>query len=278
MLMCILDERIHMAALNSLRPAIRSLIENPILIVIVGLYGLVQLPQLALQPTQPIVAVIISLGITGVMLVVMPFFQGGLLGMADEALNGQTSLGTLVSEGKTNYVRLLLAYLALFAVNLVFGFVVFIAMILGGIGLFAGDSQPGLAALGAIAVVGILVVLAYLLVIFFIQFYAHAIVLTDTTLVDGFKRSVSLVRKNIASTFGYTLLLLVGSVLFGGIGSIASLLLSPQATELPLPDVSLPVLAVAAIVYVVALAILGAFYATYSVAFYRSIEQKTHAG
>ena len=278
MLMCILDERIHMAALNSLRPAIRALIENPILIVIVGLYGLVQLPQLALQPTQPIVAVIISLGITGVMLVVMPFFQGGLLGMADEALNGQTSLGTLVSEGKTNYVRLLLAYLALFAVNLVFGFVVFIAMILGGIGLFAGDSQPSLAALGAIAVVGILVVLAYLLVIFFIQFYAHAIVLTDTTLVDGFKRSVSLVRKNIASTFGYTLLLLVGSVFFGGIGSIASLLLSPQATELPLPDVSLPVLAVAAIVYVVALAILGAFYATYSVAFYRSIEQKTHAG
>ena len=278
MLMCILDERIHMAALNSLRPAIRALIENPILIVIVGLYGLVQLPQLALQPTQPIVAVIISLGITGVMLVVMPFFQGGLLGMADEALNGQTSLGTLVSEGKTNYVRLLLAYLALFAVNLVFGFVVFIAMILGGIGLFAGDSQPSLAALGAIAVVGILVVLAYLLVIFFIQFYAHAIVLTDTTLVDGFKRSVSLVRKNIASTFGYTLVLLVGSVFFGGIGSIASLLLSPQATELPLPDVSLPVLAVAAIVYVVALAILGAFYATYSVAFYRSIEQKTHAG
>ena len=278
MLMCILDERIYMAALNSLRPAIRALIENPILIVIVGLYGLVQLPQLALQPTQPIVAVIISLGITGVMLVVMPFFQGGLLGMAGEALNGQTSLGTLVSEGKTNYVRLLLAYLALFAVNLVFGFVVFIAIILGGIGLFAGDSQPSLAALGAIAVVGILVVLAYLLVIFFIQFYAHAIVLTDTTLVDGFKRSVSLVRKNIASTFGYTLLLLVGSVLFGGIGSIASLLLSPQATELPLPDVSLPVLAVAAIVYVVALAILGAFYATYSVAFYRSIEQKTHAG
>jgi hypothetical protein len=41
---------------------------------------------------------------------------------------------------------------------------------------------------------------------------------------------------------------------------------------LPLPDVSLPVLAVAAIVYVVALAILGAFYATYSVAFYRSID------
>jgi hypothetical protein len=223
------------------------------------------------------VAAIISLGITGFMLVVMPFFQGGLLGMADEALNGQTSLGTLVSEGKTNYLSLLLAYFALFAVNIVFGFIAFIAVLLGGIGLFAGDSQPGLAALGAIAVVGILFVLAYLLVIFSIQFYAHAIVLSDTTPVDGFKRSVSLVRQNIVSTIGYTLLLLVGSLVFGGIGSIASLLLSPQATELPLPDVSLPVLAVAAIVYVVALAILGAFYATYSVAFYRSIEQKTDA-
>lgn len=89
------------------------------------------------------------------MLIVMPFFQGDLLGMADEALNGQTGLGTLVSEGKTNYIRLLLGYLALFAVNLV--------------------------------------------------------------------------------------------------------------------------LAVAAIVYVVVLAILGAFYATYSVTFYRSIEQTTHS-
>jgi hypothetical protein len=261
-----------MAALNSLRPAIRALIRNPILVVIVGLYGLVQLPQLALQPTQPIVAAIVSLGITGLMLVVMPFFQGGLLGMADEALDGQTSLGTLVSEGKTNYISLLLAYFALFAVNLVFGFIVVIAVLLGGIGLFVGDSQPSLAALGAIAVVGLLFVLAYLLVTFFIQFYAHAIVLSNTTLVDGFKRSVSLVRQNIVSVLGYTLILFVGSLVFGGIGGLASLLLSPQATELPLPDLSLPVLAVAAIVYVVALAILGAFYATYSVAFYRSID------
>jgi hypothetical protein len=223
------------------------------------------------------VAAIVSLGITGVMIVVMPFFQGGLLGMADEALRGQTSLGTLVSEGKTNYIQLLLGYLALFAVNLVFGFIVFIAVILGGIGLYAGDSQPSLAVLGAIAVVGVLFVLVYLLVAFFIQFYAHAIVLSNTTLVEGFKRSVSLIRQNIPSTIGYTLILLVGSLFFGGIGSIASLLLSPQPTELPLPDASMSMLAVAAIVYVVALAILGAFYATYSVAFYRSIEQTTHS-
>lgn len=272
-----------MAALKSLRPAVRALVRNPILIVIVGLFGLVQLPQLALQPTQPIVAAIISLGITGVMLVVMPFFQGGLLGMADEALGGQTGFGTLVSAGKANYVSLLLAYLVLFAINFAFGIVAFFAVILGGIGLFAGESDPGFAAFDTsfiiILAIGLVLLLVYLLITLFIQFYAHAIVLSDTTLVDGFKQSVSLVRQNIVSTFGYTLLLLVGSLVFGGIGSLASLLLSPQATELPLsvPNPSIPVLAVAAIVYVGALALLGAFYATYSVAFYRSIEQKTHS-
>jgi hypothetical protein len=267
-----------MAVLNSLQPAVRALVRNPILIVVVGLFGLVQLPQLALQPTQPVVAAVVSLGITGVTIVVMPFFQGGLLGMADEALNGETRLGTLVSEGKTNYIRLLLAYLAIFAVNSIFGLIAFIAVIIGGVGLYAGDNEPGLAALGAVAVVGVLFVLAYLLVTFFIQFYAHAIVLSSTSLVAGFKRSVSLIRQNIVSTLGYTLILVVGALFFGGIGSIASLLLSPQATQLPLPDLSVPMLVVAAVVYVVALAILGAFYATYSVAFYRSIERRTHAG
>ena len=261
-----------MPALNSLRPAVRALVRNPILIVIVGLFGLVQLPQLALQPTQPIMAAIVSLGITAVLVLVMPFFQGGLLGMADEALSGQTRLGTLVSEGKSNYVRLLLAYLAIFAVNLVFGFIAFIAVIIGGIGLYAGDSEPGLAALGALVIVGILFGLAYLLVTFFIQFYAHAIVLSDTELVEGFKRSVGLVRQNIVSVIGYTLLLLVGSLFFGGIGGIASILLSPQPMELPLPDLSVPVLAGAAVVYVLSIAVLGAFYATYSVAFYNSID------
>jgi len=261
-----------MAALGSLRPAVRAVLRNPILIVIVGLFGLVQLPQLAFQPTQPIVAAIVSLGITGVLILVIPFFQGGLLGMADEALNGHTGLGTLVSAGQSNYVRLLLAYLAIFAVNLVFGFIVFIAAILGGIGVYAGDSGTGLLALGALVIVGILIALGYLLVTFLIQFYAHAIVLSETGLVEGFKRSVGLVRQNIVSVIGYTLILLVGSLFFGAIGGIASIILSPQSMDVPLPDLSPAMLAGAAVLYVLSIAVLGAFYATYSVAFYRSIE------
>ena len=114
---------------------------------------------------------------------------------------------------------------------------------------------------------------------FFVQFYAHAIVLSDADLIAGFKRSIKLVRRNLLSVFGYTLILLTGSVLFGGLGGVASVLLSPQPTgsPLPLPDPSLPLVVGAAIVYIVTIAIVGAFYATYSVAFYRSVEDQMSA-
>lgn len=264
-----------MTALNSLRPALGALGRNPILIVFIGLFGLIQLPQLVLQQANPLVAAVVSLGITVLMVLVVPFVQGGLIGMADEALGGRTGLGTFVSEGKANYLRLLGAYLGLLAVNFVFGIVVIVAAIFGGVGVFVGDGQTSLVTFGVIAIVVILVVLAYLIVAFLVQFYAHAIVLSDAGLVGGFKRSASLVRRNLVSVVGYSLILLVGSLVLGGIGGIASLLLSPQPTGLPVPDLSMPMLAGLGIAYVVAVAVLGGFYATYSVAFYRSIEEAT---
>jgi len=261
-----------MAALKSLQPAIGALIRNPIIVLLVGLFGLIQLPQFALQSTHPLVAGLISLGISAVMVLVIPFFLGGLIGMADEALDGRTDVGTLVTEGKSNYITLLLAYLAILAVNVVFGFVAFFVAIIGGIGVFVGEGQPGVAALGALAIVAILFVLVYLLVAFVVQFYPHAIVLSDSGLVGGFKRSIGLVRQNLLSVTGYTLIVLAGSLIFGGVGGVASILLAPQPPGFPIPDLSLLVLAGLAIVYVLALAVLGGFYATYSVAFYRSIE------
>lgn len=264
-----------MAALNSLRPALGALGRNPILIILVGLFGLVQLPQLALQQANPLVAAVVSLGMSVLMVLVLPFIQGGLLGMADEALGGRTGLGTLVAEGKANYLRLLGAYLGLFAVNFVFGIVVIVAAILGGVTVFAGDEQASLATLGVVAIILLLVVFAYLVVVFLVQFYAHAIVLSGAGLVGGFKRSATLVRRNLVSVVGYSLILLVGSLLLGGIGGIASILLSPQPTGLSVPDLSMSMLAGLGIAYVVAVAVLGAFYATYSVAFYRSIEDTT---
>lgn len=261
-----------MAALKPLPPAIRALRRNPILVVLVALFGLFQLPQIAYQPTQPVIAAVIGLGMTGVMVLFLPFFQGGLLAMADEGLGGQTGLGTLIEEGKANYVSLLLAYIAILAVNVVFGIIASIAVIIGGIGVIAGSGQPGFAAIGVLAIVAILFGLAYLVFVFLIQFYAHAIVLSDTDLVTAFKRSFELVRNNILSVLGYSAIVFVGSILFGGIAGVASMLLSPQPTGIPVPDFSVPVLVAAAIVYVLIISILGAFYATYSVAFYREID------
>jgi hypothetical protein len=266
-----------MAALQSLPQAVKAVARNPILVAFVGVVGVVQLLQLLFQPAQPLLAAAVSLGMTGFFILAVPFFQGGIIGMGEEALSGRTGARRFVSAGRANYLRLLVAYVIVFAVNFVLSIAVTVAAIIGGIGLYASDGAASLAALGTVAVVGLLFVLAYLLITFFIQFYAHAIVLGETGLVTGFRRSVSLVRRNILSVLGYSLVLLAGSLLLAAIGGGVSLLLSPQPeqTLLSLPDPSLPLLAGATILYILTVALLGAFYATYSVAFYRTIENST---
>lgn len=267
-----------MGALSSVGVSVRGIVRNPVLLVVTGLYGLVQLPQLLLQSQEPILVVAVSLLLSLVFLVLMPFFQGGLLGMAGEAVTGRTSVGTLVEAGKSNYVALLLSYLVVVAVNFTLGMFAFFGILIGGVGIFASDADPSLAMIAVFAILAFVVVLAYLVVYFFVQFYAHAIVLSDAGVVDGFKRSVALVRGNLLGTVGYTVVLAVGGVLFGAIGVVASMGFSGE--ELPgvtIPELSLPLLAVAALVYVAATGIAGAFYATYSVSFYRDLESAAEA-
>lgn len=283
-----------MAALQALRPAASGVVRNPILVLITAVFGLSQLPNLLVQPTQPILAALISLGTTGVLILVLPFFQGGLIGMASEAIAGRTSLGTLVAEGKANYVSLLLAYFVLLAINLVFGFVVFFGTVVGVVGISMGGSgepfgDAGLAGgdltlLAVVAIIALGLVLAYFLVTFFIQFYAHAIVLDNTELVAGFRRSVGLVRSNLLSVFGYTVLLGVGSMLLGILAAGASLLVGPQAqgagsplSEVAAVDPTPALVAALAVGYVLLTGVFGAFYATYSVAFYESISRSPDA-
>lgn len=262
-----------MGALSSLRPALGGIVRNPVLPAFVGLYGLFQLPQLLLQGQDPLVAAAVSLFASVLLLVFLPFFQGGLLGMADEALADRTSIGTLIAAGKSNYLTLLLAYLLLFGLNLAIGFFVFFGLVLGGVGLFAGGNEPGLAAIAVFGVFALVVVLAYLIAYFFIQFYAHAIVLSDADLVDGFKRSIHLVRQNLLATFGYTALVTVGGGFFGALGGVTSVLLSGEEMSIAqFGDPSPSVLVAAGVVYLLATAIMGAFYATYSVSFYRDLE------
>ncbi|WP_435099726.1 hypothetical protein [Halorubrum sp. N11] len=276
-----------MAALHALRPAVGGIVRNPILLLVTALYGLVQVPSFLVPSAQPILAALVSLATFGVFLLALPFFQGGLLGMASEAIAGRTGVGTLVAEGRDNYLALLLAYLVLLAINFAFGFVAFIGgliVVIGGVasmptgspGAPAAGIDPTLLALLAVVVGGL--VLVYLLVTFFIQFYAHAIVLDDAELIDGFRRSVGLVRSNPVSVVGYTLILLAGSVVLGTLGATASIVLGPQsagAAATPLADLAsvdptLPLLVVAGVGYLLLTGAFAAFYATYSVAFYES--------
>ncbi|WP_418285048.1 hypothetical protein [Halorubrum sp. DTA46] len=285
-----------MAALQALRPAASGVARNPILIAITALYGLAQLPNLLIQPTRPLLASLISLAMTGLLLVVLPFFQGGMLAMASEAIRGETTLSTLVAEGKANYVSLLLAYFVLLAINLIFGLITFFGIFIAVLGTSfgaasgpggfgdptsgAGSVPGGLTLLTVLGIVATGLALVYFLITFFIQFYAHAIVLDDRELVDGFRRSVGVVRSNLLSALGYTILLVIGSALLGTLAAAASFAVGPQPPGSPIAelipfDPTTATAVVGAIGYVVLTGLFGAFYATYSVAFYESIRPET---
>jgi len=173
---------------------------------------------------------------------------------------------------------------------MVFGFVAFMGMLIVVIGgSMAGMGGDGAAAVDApalgfdptllvvVAVVAVVFVLAYLLVAFFVQFYAHAVVLDDAELVEGFRRSAGLVRSNFLSAVGFTLLLTIGGAIVGVLAAAGSLVFGPQqpagspvADLVPIEPGPVVVAAIA-LGYVLLTGIAGAFYATYSVAFYREI-------
>jgi hypothetical protein len=265
-----------MAVLNALRGTPSALRRNPVVLVPILVISLFQVPQLALQAINPLLSSVVSLGLSLVFLVVMPFFQGGLIGMADEALNGRTALQTFVEDGKSYYVSILVAYLALVAVNFALGMVGFFVALVGGIFVFGSGGLES-ASIAVLAVLGIIVaaiVLLYLLVLFFVQFYGQAIVLEDMGAVDGLKQSVSVVRQHVVSVLGYSILVGILGGLFGGVLSVLSLLLSPESeATVPLPELSLPLVAVLGLLVLIIGTLFGGFFAVYSVSFYRELTQ-----
>ncbi|ERH06743.1 MAG: hypothetical protein J07HN4v3_02367 [Halonotius sp. J07HN4] len=267
-----------MAAIRSLQPALGRLVGNPIIILVAAVYGLLQLPQLLVPITRPLLSTAVSLLMSGLIILFLPFYQGGILGMADDARTGSTTLNEFIQAGKSNYISLLVAYFVVLAIATVFGVTVLIGTLVGGIGVVAGNGQPSTAILAVLAAVGLLIVGAYLAIITAIQFYGHEIVLNDASIVDGFTRSLGLVRENTLSVIGHSLLLFVGGGVGGGLAAAASMLMSPQPPlESMLPEISLPIVIGAAILSVLAVGLLGAFYATYSVTFYRELTESSRA-
>ncbi|WP_416838845.1 hypothetical protein [Haloferax sp. DFSO52] len=278
-----------MGALQAFGTASKTLRRNPILFVVTAAISLFQLPGLVAQSIDPLLGSLISLVFSGLLLFVMPFFIGGVIGMANEATSGRTTVETFVSEGKAHYVSILAVYFGLLILYFVLGFIGFFALGVGGALLFASGSQPGLALLAVLAVISLATLFVYFAVLFVSQFFGHAIVIDNLGAIDGLKRSLWCVRHNIVSVLGYTIIVTVGGAVLGVFGALYSLLTRPSfsaprpgMTEvgtspavtpqlLDVPSVGIAGMVGLVVVLLLVSSLFGGFFAAYSTAFYRSI-------
>ncbi|WP_257300025.1 hypothetical protein [Haloarchaeobius sp. FL176] len=193
-----------MGAISAAKHAGSALARNPILFLVATAFAIVQLPQILLQWSGfPLVASLLNLATV----VVVPFLIGGIYGMAEEGLDGTTSLTTFVRAGRENFVSLLVAAiffaLAVFVVAFVAIIVVgFVTLLTVGISGIEGGVSP--TALVVPALVGFAFFLLYLATVVFLQFYEAAIVVDDADVLDSLKRSYRFVRGNLLSTIGFT--------------------------------------------------------------------------
>ncbi|SFR46679.1 DUF7847 domain-containing protein [Halogeometricum limi] len=276
-----------MAALQSLRTALGSLGRNPVLFLGGLAYALVILPQTATQlagiPVAPTLLQILTFFVT-------PFFLAGVIGMAGEALNGDTSLPTLRRVGKNRYVPLLVAnfveFVLVLAIAIVGLIVVAISFVLAST---SGAPGPVLA-----AVVG-LVVLVALAISFFIQFFPVAIALGDADAIGGFKESVGLVRRNLLSTLGYSVISLVvtvvtivptvGATLYPVLSNVDQLQEMQQsgmdqaaASQMAAFQLSTTEVVLVSAISLATTMLLFTFQQTYATAFYRAHRPRTDDG
>lgn len=163
-----------------------------------------------------------------------PFFLGGLIGMALEALDGsKTSLGQLIESGKASYVSLLGASLLfgalLFAVSFAGMFVVIFGAIAGFAAVGAESGAMAVLALGLAMLLVLAVMLVAFVLFMFLQFFNTAIVVDGARAFESFSRSISLVRSNRWSVVGYSLLwIAVSLVAFTPVMGLEFVLLEPE--------------------------------------------------
>lgn len=270
-----------MALLRALQSGSDALRRNPSIVGIMLVVALVQLPTQFAQLAGPLASAVFGVGVSLLSVLLVPFVFAGLLGMADEALDGRTSLDTFVAAGRRYYVSMLGAYLLVLGGSVVLGVAAVVALAALGVAAFAAvGGAPGAGVSGA-ALAGIaLVVVAWLFVLFvplfFVQFYGQAIVLDGASAVGGFRRSARLVRRNLRAAFGYSVVVFGVGLVFGLLASVPSTLLSVQmagpSVPSALPEVSFPVVAAAIVAGTLLMGLVGSLFLTFSVAFYRSLD------
>lgn len=268
-----------MGAISALSTTGRTLKRNGVLFVAAFVVTLVNgLPSGATLVVPESVAGLASIPLSLLTFVLSPFFLGGMLSMADEGIDGVTRFETFVAGGKANYFRLL-ATMVLFAL-LVGAIAALVTIAIAVVGIFvvgfnatgAGGPMVGSGeSLAVLVLLGLVGLVAVLGPVFFLQFYAPAVVISELGVVDALKRSAGVVRRNFVSTLGYSVIAALVGLLAGivgtGVGFVSgfSAMGSMAASG---PEFGYSVLAVIVFVSVVISTVISAFGSVYQVAFY----------
>lgn len=179
-----------------------ALRENPVLLVAGFLFVIVgHLTDVGDLVDAPAAATLAGLA----WLVAFPFVAAGLVGMTLEAVrDSRTSLRGFVAAGREYYRRMLVGTVLFVAVVLLALFVTFPLTVVGFLALFGlGSVGPAAAFPVAVALLG-LTLLLVLGVVLFLQFFGTAIVVEDESAAGSLRRSAGLVRANLGSVLGFT--------------------------------------------------------------------------
>lgn len=269
-----------MGAISAFSTTVATLKRNHVLLGMAFLVTLFNFGFTAVTAVlPPSIAGLVSLPLSGLTFLLMPFFVGGLLAIAYEGLDGNGRFETFLDGGKANYLRLLGA-MVLFGVLLS---VVTVVVVIGVgvvavfvVGMNVTGAGGGLAASGGglavVAVAGLLAFLALVLPMYFLQFYAPAIVVSNLGVVEAFKRSAGLVRRNLVPTLGYMAISAVVGVVAGLAGLVVTVFggiyAGTAGTEPLFPEVGVAVLVLVMVLVVGVTTVISAFGVTYQVAFY----------
>jgi hypothetical protein len=260
-----------MAVINALKKVPGLLGSHPILFVPILLLYIVTTAQTVTQSVlPPLAGGVVALVISGLLFLLTPLYQGGTIGMANEAADSsRTSLGSFVRYGKQYYLSILGAFLLILAMMTALGIVALLLAVVVFLSYSATGQSLAVLVIGGVA--GLVVFGLYVTVSVFLQFHGHAIVIEDLGAVDGLKRSAEVVTENIRAVVGFFVVTLSGALVFAGL-YVGALWLSPVPflTD-PAATVSLELALLEALLSILFLWPVGAVYLVYSVLFYRSL-------
>ena len=196
-----------MSAIGSLSTAVSTLRANPIILLAGLAFVLVSEVVVLFELVNPLLPL---LGYP-LMILVYPFVLAGMIGLIDRSLDGRVSMDDFVDSGRSNYLSMLGASLLLAAIIVVVTVAITVVAVVvgavaGGALLAGGGDDLGTGVLLVISLVVLFAAGLLFLVYMFLQFFDTAIVVSGNDAVESISTSVGLVRRNLLSVVGYTIL------------------------------------------------------------------------